>query len=81
MNTKAVVTNQFGAYTLELNQDGTVVVIRFDPAPPGRKFRGLGDLIEAGTRAVGIPTCRGCNERKEALNKAIPFGKAEEPKS
>lgn len=52
--------------------------------PPPR-FKGAGDLVEAGlkpfaklsdrflgTKLVG---CKGCGERRDALNKAIPFNK------
>ena len=79
MSSKAVVTNQFGAYTLELHEDGTVTVVRFDAAPPGKRFRGLGDVIAAGTSAVGIPTCRGCQKRREALNRLVPFSNENPP--
>lgn len=49
-----------------------------------KKYRGLGDAIEAATKATGIKSvvnkvsratgvdC-GCNKRKEALNKLVPF--------
>jgi len=49
-----------------------------------KKHRGLGDAIEAATRATGIKSvvekvseitgrdC-GCGNRKEALNKLVPF--------
>lgn len=77
MSSKAVLTNQFGAYALDLHEDGTVTVIRFDPAPPGRRFRGLGDVIAAGTSAVGIPACKGCKDRQAALNRLVPFGPGE----
>ena len=79
MNTKAVVTNQYGAYTLELHQDGTVTILQFDAAPPGKKFRGLGDVIAAGTNAVGIPSCKGCRRRQEALNRLVPFANENPP--
>lgn len=79
MSSKAVVTNQFGAYTLDLHEDGTVTVIKFDAAPPGRKFRGLGDVIAAGTKAVGIPACRGCRQRQETLNRLVPFANENPP--
>jgi hypothetical protein len=39
------------------------------------RIRGLGDLIAAGTRAVGIRPCGGCKKRQEALNRMVPFGK------
>ena len=34
--------------------------------------RGIGTLIEAGTKAVGVKPCGGCLKRKEALNAATP---------
>ena len=54
-----------------------------------KKHRGLGDAIEAATRATGIKSvvdkvseitgrdC-GCGKRKEALNKLVPFNKEAE---
>ncbi len=39
------------------------------PAP----LRGLGDLIERGTKAVGIRACGGCQRRRDALNRLVPF--------
>ena len=41
------------------------------------RIRGLGDLIAAGTRAVGIRQCGGCKKRQAALNQMVPFGKKE----
>jgi len=46
-----------------------------DPKPPAQRIRGLGDLIAAGTKAVGIRPCGGCKKRQEALNRMVPFGK------
>tara|TARA_R110002050_G_scaffold5676_1_gene24772 strand:- start:13943 stop:14101 length:159 start_codon:yes stop_codon:yes gene_type:complete len=51
------------------------------------KSRGLGDSIEKFTKATGIKTLAeatarlvgkkdcGCNKRKQALNKAVPYKK------
>ena len=51
------------------------------------KSKGLGDSIEKFTKATGIKTLAeatarlvgkkgcGCNKRKEALNKAVPYKK------
>tara|TARA_Y100000361_G_scaffold112861_1_gene103168 strand:+ start:261 stop:464 length:204 start_codon:yes stop_codon:yes gene_type:complete len=51
-----------------------------------KKHRGLGDVVEAATKATGIKSvvdkvseitgrdC-GCGKRKEALNKLVPFKK------
>lgn len=39
-----------------------------------KKIKGLGDVIAAGTSAVGIEPCDGCNKRKEQLNRLFPFG-------
>ena len=38
-------------------------------------LRGLGDVIERVTSAIGIKPCNGCKQRQAALNKAIPFKK------
>lgn len=40
----------------------------------GRRLRGLGDLVAAATKAVGIKPCGGCQKRREALNRMVPFG-------
>lgn len=34
---------------------------------------GLGDVVAAATKAVGIKPCGSCQERREALNKLLPF--------
>jgi len=39
-----------------------------------RKLKGLGDVIEVVTKAVGIEPCEDCGHRKESLNKKYPFG-------
>jgi hypothetical protein len=36
-------------------------------------MRGLGDVIAAATKAVGVKACAGCKKRQAALNKFIPF--------
>lgn len=37
-------------------------------------INGLGDVVAAATKAVGIQPCGGCQRRREALNKMLPFG-------
>lgn len=37
------------------------------------KVTGLGDVVAAITKAVGIKPCRGCKQRQSWLNKVIPF--------
>lgn len=39
-----------------------------------KKIKGIGDVIAAGTSALGIEPCDGCNKRKEKLNQLFPFG-------
>jgi hypothetical protein len=34
---------------------------------------GLGDVVAAATKAIGIKPCGGCQQRREALNKLLPF--------
>lgn len=34
---------------------------------------GLGDTIARITTALGIPPCRGCDERQDALNRLVPY--------
>ena len=64
-----------------MNEPGT-------PAPPAKpKPRGLGDLVAAAFKAVGIEIivrkatkgkdC-GCRRRQEKLNKLVPFKRGEE---
>lgn len=40
-------------------------------------MRGLGDLISRGTKAFGIKECGGCTQRRETLNRWIPFRRPE----
>lgn len=59
------------------------------PSLNWKKPSGLGDVVEAVTQVTGIKSvvenvakatgkpC-GCQKRKEALNKLVPFGKKEE---
>ena len=37
-------------------------------------INGLGDVVAAATKAIGIKPCGGCQQRREALNKMVPFG-------
>jgi hypothetical protein len=41
---------------------------------PKPKLKGLGDVVEKVTTAIGIEPCDGCEKRKEVLNKLFPFG-------
>ena len=60
---------------------------RMDPARGVWGFRGAGDVVSAAARVTGMdavvrtvaPNCR-CNERRDALNRAIPFGRPDGPK-
>lgn len=40
-----------------------------------RKVTGLGDLVHALAKAVGVKHCCSCERRRLALNKAVPFGR------
>jgi hypothetical protein len=56
----------------------------YHPKPNGTKYRGLGDVVAAGTKATGIDKvvkfasnvvgvdC-GCGKRQESLNEKFPF--------
>lgn len=46
--------------------------------PTGR-WRGLGDVIASATKAIGIKPCGGCQRRREALNRMVPFTSTEPP--
>jgi hypothetical protein len=37
------------------------------------KLQGLGDLIHRLTKTLRIPECPGCQKRRPALNKSVPF--------
>lgn len=37
-------------------------------------INGLGDVVAAATKAIGIKPCGGCQQRREALNRIVPFG-------
>ncbi len=47
------------------------------------KSKGLGDTVEKITKATGIKSvvgdCKGCEERKERLNKLFPYNKHQRP--
>lgn len=48
----------------------------------GRKrpaLTGLGDVIAAATKAVGIKPCSGCKQRQAKLNRLFPFGSPQTP--
>lgn len=38
---------------------------------------GLGDVIAAGTKALGITPCDGCEARRKWLNEVFPFRRAQ----
>ena len=39
------------------------------------KKKGLGDIVKAVTKAIGIEDCEGCKKRKDWLNVNFAFGK------
>ena len=47
------------------------------------KSKGLGDTVEKITKATGIKSvvgdCKGCEERKQRLNKLFPYNKHQRP--
>jgi hypothetical protein len=50
------------------------------PAEPQRQpWRGMGDVVASATKLVGIQPCGGCQRRREALNRLMPFGGTESP--
>jgi hypothetical protein len=70
---KAKITNRVGSWEFELHEDGRAELLAFTKAEP---MRGLGDLVAAATKAVGIQPCPRCKRTQEQLNKAVPFGNA-----
>lgn len=53
--------------------DPSPVRVPVDPVDDSDHFRGLGDVVAAVTKTLGIKTCGGCAKRREALNKLVPF--------
>ena len=59
------------------------------PKVSARKYRGLGDVVEAVAKPIAkgidavlgtdIEHCEGCAQRKGLLNDLVPFGKEEHP--
>lgn len=53
------------------------------PRVSAKKYRGLGDVVEAAAKPVlraasylvgkELKPCAGCNQRREALNRMVPF--------
>ena len=50
-----------------------------EPDPEPSRWRGLGDVIASATKAVGITPCGGCQQRREALNRLVPFAEPPNP--
>ena len=48
---------------------GTIAKHREDSS----QMRGLGDVIHRVATAIGVPTCGGCEKRRQQLNKLVPF--------
>jgi hypothetical protein len=50
------------------------------PAEPQRQpWRGMGDVVASATKLVGIQPCGGCQRRREALNRLMPFSSSSSP--
>ena len=71
------IRNGFGTWEFELHEDGRADLMSFVPVkqPPSEDgiLRGLGDVVAAATKAVGIQPCGPCKKRREALNRLVPF--------
>lgn len=67
-------TSPAGHWRLRLHADGRAEVLEHRPfTVKSGRVSGLGDLIAAGTGALGVPECKGCGGRRAALNRAVPF--------
>lgn len=44
---------------------------------PALTSKGLGDTIKKVTDKLGIKQCGGCKKRQEALNRLVPYKKAD----
>lgn len=73
---RARITNRMGTWEFELHEDGRADLVSFAKTQP---LRGLGDVIAAATKAVGIQPCPRCKRTQEQLNRAVPFGSASAP--
>ena len=64
-------------FIIEGRPDSNSSAPSVEPSKP--RMRGLGDVIAAATKAVGIAPCGGCKKRQDALNAAIPFTAQDKP--
>lgn len=64
---------RFGASTPPPDWESVPHANVVQPAP----LRGLGDVVARITPAVGIKPCGGCKKRQEALNRIVPFKRAD----
>lgn len=75
---EARISTRDGTWTLDLQADGTATVLSFEKAE-SKPVRGLGDVVARTASAMGIKPCAGCQKRREALNRLVPFGTPEMP--
>jgi len=43
------------------------------------KSKGIGDVIANVTKAIGIEPCKGCEKRRNTLNRLFPFKNVKQP--
>lgn len=64
------VSGKVQTWAVELRDGRPVITELLDEVDA---ISGLGDVVAAATKAVGIKPCGSCQERREALNKLLPF--------
>jgi len=61
-------------WRLRLHDDGRAEVLSCERVvQTARSVTGLGDVVERVAEAVGVRKCANCEERRQALNAAVPF--------
>lgn len=66
---RAIATAEHGGHLLCDDAKLREVVAKHRP----EKLQGLGDVVAAVTKRLGIPECGGCKARRAALNQTVPF--------
>lgn len=51
----------------------TIIALSDQEYREATKMRGVGDVIAKVTEKVGLKHCPGCEHRRDALNKLMPF--------
>jgi hypothetical protein len=55
-----------------IGPDGRPILVA-PPGPQRQPWQGFGDVVASATRVLGIPHCGGCEQRRQWLNRVLPF--------